>query len=139
MSVHEPLLSDDQLKDANLMSMTVESLYSPPESWSAGHSGASNFMYTAALPLPQSAEVITQILAILVLVLFTLFIICFNCFPPLERDSDGICWRFSKTRRGKRASKQAKEMGHTCCCRRKCCVYSRPVSVESCIFLLLHD
>ena len=54
VNVNEPLLSEDHLKDANLLSLTVESVYSPPEAW-ANQPAA--YVYTAALPLPQNAEV----------------------------------------------------------------------------------
>ena len=58
VSVNEPLLSEEQLKDANLFSITVESLFSPPDSWGAS---GTQYLYTAAMPLPQSAEVSTKV------------------------------------------------------------------------------
>ena len=55
LSVHEPLLSDTQLKECNLMNVTLESLYSPPEAW--GLTGP-QYMYTATMPMPLNAEVV---------------------------------------------------------------------------------
>ena len=54
VSVNEPLLNENQLKEANLISITMESLYSPPDTW--GLSGP-QFNYTSALPLPISGSV----------------------------------------------------------------------------------
>lgn len=54
VSINEPLLSEEQLKDANLFSITVESLFSPPDTWGAS---GTQYLYTAAMPLPQTAEV----------------------------------------------------------------------------------
>ena len=52
--VNEPLLTEAQLDDSNLMSVTVESLFSPPESFNLG---ASQYIYTSALPVPLAGEV----------------------------------------------------------------------------------
>lgn len=54
LSVAEPLLSEAQLKECNLMNITIESLYSPPETWSLA---GQQYMYTATLPVPLNAEV----------------------------------------------------------------------------------
>ncbi|ELU15780.1 hypothetical protein CAPTEDRAFT_154432 [Capitella teleta] len=53
LSVNEPLLSDSQLKECNLMNITMESLYSPPDSWLPT---GQQYMYTATLPMPLNAE-----------------------------------------------------------------------------------
>lgn len=54
ISVMDSILSESQLENCNLMSVTVESLYSPPESWTMT---GQQYMYTSALPLPLAGEV----------------------------------------------------------------------------------
>lgn len=54
LSVNEPLVDNSQTNAGNLMTITVESLFSPPESWSV--TGA-QYAYAAALPVPINAEV----------------------------------------------------------------------------------
>ena len=56
LSVNEPLLTEMQRKDANLMSITMETLFSPPDSWAIG-GAAQGFTYVAAMPMPLSADV----------------------------------------------------------------------------------
>ncbi|KAL8608639.1 hypothetical protein ACOMHN_002868 [Nucella lapillus] len=53
VSVNEPLLDGHQLKEGNLMTITVESLFSPPEGWLLT---GPQFYYSAALPVPCSSE-----------------------------------------------------------------------------------
>jgi len=53
ISVDEPLLSESQIKESNLLCITTESLYSPPDSWTL--SGGQH-IYTAALPMPVTNE-----------------------------------------------------------------------------------
>ena len=55
VSVNDPILSELQIKETNLMNLTVESLYSPPESWNIQH--AAQYIFTAATPMPLSTEV----------------------------------------------------------------------------------
>ena len=54
LSVNDPLLSESQLENCNLASVSIESLYSPPEGWSLT---GPQYMYTAAMPLPFMGEV----------------------------------------------------------------------------------
>ncbi|XP_071963132.1 cilia- and flagella-associated protein 70-like [Antedon mediterranea] len=49
ISVNEPLLTNDQLQESNLMTVTVEAAYSVPEAWNP--SGA-HFLYNVTLPMP---------------------------------------------------------------------------------------
>ena len=56
VSVNEPLLTDNQMKETNLMSVTIESLYSPPEGW---QTGSPAYHYTVCLPVPSAADVST--------------------------------------------------------------------------------
>ena len=56
LSVNEPLLTETQRKDANLMSITMETLFSPPDSWAIG-GAQQGFTYVAAMPMPLSADV----------------------------------------------------------------------------------
>ncbi|XP_052275784.1 cilia- and flagella-associated protein 70-like isoform X5 [Dreissena polymorpha] len=53
LSVNEPLVGSGQTHHGNLVTITMESLYSPPEAW--GLSGV-QYAYAAALPLPINAE-----------------------------------------------------------------------------------
>ncbi|XP_064621218.1 cilia- and flagella-associated protein 70-like isoform X2 [Lineus longissimus] len=53
ISVNDPLLTEAQLEECNLMTLTLESLYAPPESWQL--TGAQH-MYTVSLPIPITAE-----------------------------------------------------------------------------------
>lgn len=53
LSVNEPLVDSSQLNAGNLMTITVESLYSPPESWAVT---GTQYAYAAALPVPLNAE-----------------------------------------------------------------------------------
>lgn len=54
LAVNEPLLDEQQLKDGNLMTVTVESLFSPPEQWQLT---GTQYYYAAALPVPCNSEV----------------------------------------------------------------------------------
>ncbi|CAH1791968.1 unnamed protein product, partial [Owenia fusiformis] len=51
--VGEPLLTEPQLQDSNLMSVSVESMYSPPDAWMPS---GPQFIYTVALPIPITGE-----------------------------------------------------------------------------------
>ncbi|XP_076442365.1 cilia- and flagella-associated protein 70-like isoform X3 [Babylonia areolata] len=53
VGVNEALLDPQQLQDGNLMTVTVESLFSPPDSWQLT---GTQFFYSAALPVPCSTE-----------------------------------------------------------------------------------
>nr|KAG5710751.1 hypothetical protein BaRGS_035153 [Batillaria attramentaria] len=53
LAVNEPLLDENQLKEGNLMTVTVESLFSPPETWQLT---GTQYYYTAALPVPCNIE-----------------------------------------------------------------------------------
>ncbi|XP_052698028.1 cilia- and flagella-associated protein 70-like isoform X9 [Crassostrea angulata] len=53
ISVQESLLEGTQIDQGNLMTLTIESLYSPPESWTMT---GSQYAYAAALPIPMSAD-----------------------------------------------------------------------------------
>ena len=59
MSVNDPILTDTQIKETNLMNLTVESLYSPPEAWNLQNSA--QYMFTATTPMPLGAEVVNYI------------------------------------------------------------------------------
>ena len=54
VSVTEPLLSEDQLKESNLLTITVEAGYSVPETWNPS---GTQYMYNITLPVPLTAEV----------------------------------------------------------------------------------
>ncbi|CAF0731760.1 unnamed protein product [Adineta ricciae] len=49
VSVEQPLVSTRDQSNTNSISVTLEGLYSPPETWIAG---GSSFIYTATLPMP---------------------------------------------------------------------------------------
>ncbi|KAL8611122.1 hypothetical protein ACOMHN_064412 [Nucella lapillus] len=51
--INESLLDEQQLKEGNLMTITVESVFSPPDSWQLT---GSQYYYTAALPVPCNNE-----------------------------------------------------------------------------------
>ncbi|XDV12378.1 hypothetical protein PO909_001072, partial [Leuciscus waleckii] len=53
VSVPEPLLSDDQRSDSNVLMVTVETMYSVPEVWNPASTPPSS--YVAALQIPSSA------------------------------------------------------------------------------------
>ncbi|OWF40657.1 Tetratricopeptide repeat protein 18 [Mizuhopecten yessoensis] len=53
VSVNEPLMDSPQASTGNLMTITMESLLSPPESWTLA---GSQYCYAAALPIPVTAE-----------------------------------------------------------------------------------
>ena len=57
VSVDSPLLNATQLKECNLMSVTVESLFSPPEAFTLV---GPQFIYTATHPMQLTAEVCTE-------------------------------------------------------------------------------
>ena len=54
LSVNEPLLDVSQLNAGNLLTVTMETLYAPPESWT--HTGT-QYAFAAALPVPFNGEV----------------------------------------------------------------------------------
>jgi len=51
--VNEPLLDEAQLNDGNLMTVTVGSMFSPPETWAM--TGV-QYMYGSAMPVPVNGE-----------------------------------------------------------------------------------
>ncbi|XP_013406723.1 cilia- and flagella-associated protein 70 isoform X2 [Lingula anatina] len=53
ISVENPLLTEQQLSECNLMQVTIESLYSPPDAWQLT---GPQYMYLAAMPMPLTAE-----------------------------------------------------------------------------------
>ncbi|XP_038074225.1 cilia- and flagella-associated protein 70-like isoform X4 [Patiria miniata] len=53
VSVTEALLSEDQLKESNLLTITVEAAYSVPETWNPS---GTQYMYNITLPVPLSNE-----------------------------------------------------------------------------------
>ncbi|XP_035827894.1 cilia- and flagella-associated protein 70 isoform X2 [Aplysia californica] len=53
VTVNEPLLDEAQLNDGNLMTVSVGSLYSPPDTWTLT---GTQYMYGTALPVPISAD-----------------------------------------------------------------------------------
>nr|XP_022331660.1 cilia- and flagella-associated protein 70-like isoform X20 [Crassostrea virginica] len=53
ISVQESLLEGTQIDQGNLMTLTVETLYSPPESWTMT---GTQYAYASALPIPTSAD-----------------------------------------------------------------------------------
>lgn len=55
VSVPEPLLSDSQRSDSNVLMVTVETAYSVPEVWNPASTPPSS--YVAALQMPVSATV----------------------------------------------------------------------------------
>lgn len=55
VSVPEPLLSDGQRSDSNVLMVTVETMYSVPEVWNPASTPPSS--YVAALQIPASATV----------------------------------------------------------------------------------
>ena len=54
LSVEQPLLTETQIKECNLMALTVESLYSPPDAWTLA---GAQYVYTSTLPMPVTSEV----------------------------------------------------------------------------------
>lgn len=54
LSVNEPLVDEGQINNSNLVTITMESLFSPPEPWTVT---GTQYAYAAALPLPINAEV----------------------------------------------------------------------------------
>lgn len=61
LSVNEPLVDNSQQNAGKLMTVTVESLFSPPESWTVT---GTQYAYAAALPVPVTAEVQSEIFII---------------------------------------------------------------------------
>lgn len=55
VSVPEPLLSDIQLSESNLLKVTVETAYAVPDVWNQAAAPAAG--YVAALQVPLTAEV----------------------------------------------------------------------------------
>lgn len=53
--VNDPLLTDTDLKDGNLLTITAESAYSVPEAWNPS---GTQYMYNITLPMPLTSEVI---------------------------------------------------------------------------------
>ncbi|XP_052768283.1 cilia- and flagella-associated protein 70-like isoform X5 [Mya arenaria] len=53
LSVNEPLVDESQANQSNLVTITLESLYSPPEAWTVT---GTQYAYAAALPLPVTSE-----------------------------------------------------------------------------------
>ncbi|KAK3092740.1 hypothetical protein FSP39_006770 [Pinctada imbricata] len=53
ITVNKPLLEGSQLDNNNLMTVTAESMFSPPETWMIT---GSQYAYALALPVPQNAE-----------------------------------------------------------------------------------
>ncbi|XP_077996402.1 cilia- and flagella-associated protein 70-like isoform X2 [Glandiceps talaboti] len=60
VSVNEPLLSEEQLKEVNLMTVTVESVYSVPEVWNPT---GPPFIYNVTLPVPITTDRETTVVA----------------------------------------------------------------------------
>nr|XP_006824936.1 PREDICTED: tetratricopeptide repeat protein 18-like [Saccoglossus kowalevskii] len=60
VSVNEPLLTEEQLKDCNLLTVSVESAYSVPEPWNP--TGPA-FIYNVTLPVPITADRETTVVA----------------------------------------------------------------------------
>jgi len=54
LSVNEPLIDESQQNNSNLVTITMESLFSLPDSWTVT---GSQYAYATALPLPLNAEV----------------------------------------------------------------------------------
>ena len=54
LSVNEPLVSSASAQESNLLDVTVESLYSPPEAFQLS---GQQFAYIASLPIPVNNEV----------------------------------------------------------------------------------
>lgn len=55
VSVQEPLLSDIQISESNMLMVTVETAYSVPDIWDSASTPPSS--YVAALQIPVSAVV----------------------------------------------------------------------------------
>ncbi|XP_071834578.1 cilia- and flagella-associated protein 70-like isoform X3 [Apostichopus japonicus] len=53
VSVNHPLLTETDLQDGNLLTITVESAYSVPESWNPS---GTQYVYNITLPMPLTAE-----------------------------------------------------------------------------------
>lgn len=53
LTVNESIVKGSQLEESNIINITMESLFSPPESWT---SSASTFNYVAATPIPLGGE-----------------------------------------------------------------------------------
>ena len=54
LSVNEPLLDVTQLNAGNLMTVTMETLFAPPESWTLT---GTQYAFAATLPVPVTGEV----------------------------------------------------------------------------------
>jgi len=54
VTVNPSVLNADQLNEGNILFMTAESLFSPPETWASAGPG---FAYVVASPVPLSCDV----------------------------------------------------------------------------------
>lgn len=70
VTVKDPVIKEEEMKEMILMDMTLESLYSPPEAWTI--QSAPQYTYTVATPVPISAEVRTKGLCVSVQILFVI-------------------------------------------------------------------
>jgi hypothetical protein len=57
ISVEQPLLLDEEVNKTNLMTITLESMFSPPESWLSAAAASKDYAYSAVLPVPVTDEV----------------------------------------------------------------------------------
>ena len=64
VSVEQPLIPTRDQSNTNSISVTLEGLYSPPETWIAG---GSSFIYTATVPMPLNDDVCRSILLVRIL------------------------------------------------------------------------
>lgn len=54
VSVDQQLINEDEFAKCNLVTVTLESLYSPPDAW---NNPSQPYAYTVSLPLPLSDDV----------------------------------------------------------------------------------
>lgn len=54
LSVNEPLVSSTTAEETNLLNVTIESVFSPPDAFQVT---GQQFAYVASLPLPMNSEV----------------------------------------------------------------------------------
>lgn len=56
ISVDQPLLLDDEIAKTNLMTISLESMYALPDSWTST-TASKDFAYSIALPVPVNEDV----------------------------------------------------------------------------------
>lgn len=66
VSTPKQLLSDTQLSESNLLTVTVETAYSVPEVWNTAASGP-QYSYVAALQVPLTSQKVEEVITICIM------------------------------------------------------------------------